>query len=84
MAARTRERVVQQALRMREELEIARMHALCGAEDHGRAGLRPDRRNRRIVQFMRRGRVAVQSELRLVAATHNMLKLHKDWIVNTG
>jgi hypothetical protein len=32
--------------------------------------------NRRVDQFMRRGRAAVQSELRLVAATHNMLKLH--------
>jgi transposase len=31
--------------------------------------------NRRIDQFMRRGRAAVQSELRLVAATHNLLKL---------
>ena len=40
--------------------------------------------NRRIDQFMRRGRAAVQSELRLVAATHNMLKLHKHWIANTA
>ena len=38
--------------------------------------------NRRIDQFMRRGRAAVQSELRLVAATHNMLKLHNHWISN--
>jgi Transposase DDE domain len=29
--------------------------------------------NRRVDQFMRRGRAAVHSELRLVAATHNML-----------
>jgi transposase len=35
--------------------------------------------NRRVDQFMRRGRAAVQSELRLVAATHNMLKLHSHW-----
>ena len=40
--------------------------------------------NRRIDQFMRRGRAAVQSELRLVAATHNMLKLHNHWIANTA
>ena len=31
--------------------------------------------NRRVDQFMRRGRAAVRSELRLVAATHNLLKL---------
>ena len=40
--------------------------------------------NRRIAQFMRRGRAAAQSELRLVAATHNMLKLHNHWIANTA
>lgn len=39
--------------------------------------------NRRVDQFMRRGRAAVQSELR-VAATHNMLKLHNHWIANTA
>jgi hypothetical protein len=38
--------------------------------------------NRRVDHFMRRGRAAVQSELRLVAATHNMLKLHNHWIAN--
>jgi transposase len=38
--------------------------------------------NRGITAFMRRGRAAVQSELRLVAATHNMLKLHNHWIAN--
>ena len=31
--------------------------------------------NRRVDQFMRRGRAAAHSELRLVAATHNLLKL---------
>jgi hypothetical protein len=40
--------------------------------------------NRRVDQFMRRGRAAVQSELRLVAATHNMLKLHTHWIANSA
>jgi transposase len=40
--------------------------------------------NRRIDRFMRRGRAAVHSELRLVAATHNMLKLHNHWIANTA
>ena len=40
--------------------------------------------NRRVDQFMRRGRAAVHSELRLVAATHNMLKLHNHWIANTA
>ena len=40
--------------------------------------------NRRVDQFMRRGRAAVHSELRLVAATHNILKLHNHWIANTA
>jgi len=39
--------------------------------------------NRRVDRFMRRGRAAVHSELRLVAATHNLLKLHNHWIANT-
>jgi transposase len=33
--------------------------------------------NRRIDRFRRRGRGAVRSEWRLIAATHNLLKLHK-------
>ncbi len=40
--------------------------------------------NRKIDRFMRRGRAAAQSEWRLVAATHNMLKLHSHWIANTA
>ena len=40
--------------------------------------------NRRVTQFVRRGRAAVHSELRLVAATHNILKLHNHWIANTA
>ena len=36
--------------------------------------------NRRIDRFMRRGRAAARSEWRLVAATHNLLKLHSHWI----
>jgi Transposase DDE domain len=40
--------------------------------------------NRRVDRFMRRGRAAVRSELRLVAATHNLLKLHSHWIADTG
>jgi hypothetical protein len=40
--------------------------------------------NRRIDRCMRRGRAAAQSEWRLVAATHNMLKLHSHWIANTA
>ena len=40
--------------------------------------------NRGITAFMRRGRAAVQSEWRLVAATHNLLKLHSHWIANTA
>jgi hypothetical protein len=33
--------------------------------------------NRRIERFKRRGRAAVRSEWRLIAATHNLLKLHR-------
>jgi hypothetical protein len=40
--------------------------------------------NRRVDHFMRRGRAAVLSEWRLVAATHNLLKLHNHWIANTA
>jgi transposase len=36
--------------------------------------------NRKIDRFQRRGRSAVRSEWRLIAATHNLLKLHKHWI----
>jgi transposase/type IV secretory pathway protease TraF len=58
--------------------------------DHGRA-LYSKRRhiepvfgqikaNRRIDRFQRRGRAAVRSEWRLIAASHNLLKLHTHWI----
>ncbi len=40
--------------------------------------------NRHIDRFMRRGRAAAQSEWRLVAATHNILKLHSHSIANTA
>jgi transposase len=40
--------------------------------------------NRQIDRFMRRGRAAAQSEWRLVAATHNLLKLHIHWTANTA
>lgn len=33
--------------------------------------------NRRIDRFERRGRAAARSEWRLIAATHNLLKLHR-------
>ena len=36
--------------------------------------------NRKITRFQRRGRAAALSEWRLVAATHNLLKLHNHWI----
>lgn len=36
--------------------------------------------NRRIDGFTRRGRGAVRSEWRLIAASHNLLKLHSHWI----
>ena len=40
--------------------------------------------NRRIDRFRRRGRAAARSEWRLVTGTHNLLKLHNHWIVNTA
>jgi hypothetical protein len=33
--------------------------------------------NRRIERLKRRGRVAARSEWRLIAATHNLLELHR-------
>jgi hypothetical protein len=36
--------------------------------------------NRRCDRFMRRGRAAARAEWRLIAATHNLLKLHSHWI----
>ena len=36
--------------------------------------------NRKINRFQRRGRAAALSEWRLVAATHNLMKLHSHWI----
>jgi transposase len=37
--------------------------------------------NRRIERFKRRGRAAARSEWRLIAATHNLLKLHRHSLV---
>ena len=40
--------------------------------------------NRRIDRFHRRGRSAVRTEWRLITATHNLLKLHKDQFATAG
>jgi hypothetical protein len=41
--------------------------------------------NRGFRQFRRRGRAAAPSEWRLIAATHNLVKLHNHWIAaDTG
>jgi Transposase DDE domain len=40
--------------------------------------------NRRLDRFLRRGRAAVRSEWRLIAASHNLLKLHSHWITATA
>jgi hypothetical protein len=37
--------------------------------------------NRQIRRFQRRGRAACRSEWRLIAATHNLLKLHRHRIL---
>jgi hypothetical protein len=58
------------------------------ATDHGKALYRKrqvmvepvfaqTKHNRRIGSFQRRGRAAARSEWRLIAATHNLMKLHK-------
>jgi transposase len=58
------------------------------ATDHGKALYRKrqvmvepvfaqTKHNRRITSFQRRGRSAARSEWRLIATTHNLLKLHK-------
>ncbi|MBV8944045.1 MAG: transposase [Solirubrobacterales bacterium] len=40
--------------------------------------------NRGMTRFRRRGRAAARSEWRLIAATHNLMKLHNHWIAATG
>jgi hypothetical protein len=40
--------------------------------------------NRRIGHFKRRGRAAARSEWRLIAATHNLLKLHRHSLAPAG
>jgi hypothetical protein len=40
--------------------------------------------NRKVERFQRRGRSAVQSEWRLVNATHNLLKLHRHQLAVIG
>ncbi|MEK6253013.1 MAG: transposase [Actinomycetota bacterium] len=40
--------------------------------------------NRRIERFKRRGRAAARSEWRLIAATHNLLKLHRHSLAATA
>jgi hypothetical protein len=40
--------------------------------------------NRRLDRFLLRGRAAVRAEWRMIAATHNILKLHQHWIAATG
>jgi transposase len=40
--------------------------------------------NRGMTRFRRRGRAAARSEWRLIAATHNLLKLHKHWTAATA
>ena len=40
--------------------------------------------NRRFERFQRRGRAAARSEWRLIAATHNLLKLHSHRLAAAG
>ena len=42
------------------------------------------KQNRRAGRFKRRGRAAVRSEWRLIAATHNLLKLYRSGLTPAG
>jgi hypothetical protein len=55
------------------ELYIKRRHTIEPVFGH-------TKHNRMITRFYRRGRAAARSEWRLIAATHNLLKLHNQWI----
>jgi len=55
------------------ELYIKRRHSIEPVFGHTKY-------NRGMTRFRRRGRAAVRSEWRLIAATHNLLKLHSHWI----
>ena len=55
------------------ELYIKRRHSIEPVFGH-------TKHNRGMTRFRRRGRAAVRSEWRLIAATHNLLKLHNHWI----
>ncbi|MCA1678725.1 MAG: transposase [Actinobacteria bacterium] len=54
-----------------------RQRALRQAPRHDRTVFANTKLNRRIDRFQRRGRSAARSEWRLITATHNLLKLHK-------
>jgi hypothetical protein len=55
------------------ELYIKRRHSIEPVFGH-------TKHNRGMTRFRRRGRAAARSEWRLIAATHNLLKLHNHWI----
>jgi hypothetical protein len=55
------------------ELYIKRRHTIEPVFGH-------TKHNRVITRFHRRGRAAARSEWRLIATTHNLLKLHNQWI----
>ncbi len=56
--------------------DTARSRALPPTPDHDRARLRPVKFDRAIKRFQRRGRTACRSEWKLIAAGHDLLKLH--------
>jgi len=66
---------------MRRVLESDAGHALYKKRKHSIEPVFGQiKANRRIDRFGRRGRGAVRSEWRLIAASHNLLKLHNHWI----
>jgi transposase len=70
---------------MRRVLESDRGHELYAKRKHSIEPVFGQiKANRRLDRFLRRGRAAVRSEWRLIAASHNLLKLHSHWIKATA
>lgn len=66
---------------MRRVLSSEQGHALYAKRKHSIEPVFGQiKANRRLDRFQRRGRAAVRSEWRLIAASHNLLKLHSHWI----
>jgi hypothetical protein len=65
---------------MRRVLDSPNGKALYGIRKRIEPTFGQIKHNRGCGRFQRRGRAAARSEWRLIAATHNLLKLHSHWI----